>query len=102
MTEPRPPEVTPHVAFGVSLALLGVVLTLDNLGFVDAGAVMRFWPLIPVLVGTAYVVQGREIRDWLIGAIWLAAGTAFLLRNLEVFHFRLTDFHGRVVREFLC
>ena len=92
MTEPRPPEVTPHVAFGVSLALLGVVLTLDNLGFVDAGAVMRFWPLIPMLVGTAYVVQGRELRDWVIGAIWLAAGTAFLLRNLEVFHFRLTDF----------
>lgn len=92
MTAPRTPELTPHVAFGVSLALLGVLLTLDNLGFVDAGAVMRFWPLIPMLVGTAYVVQGREVRDWVIGAIWLAAGTAFLLRNLGIFPFRLTDF----------
>jgi hypothetical protein len=92
MTAPRAPEVTPHIAFGVSLALLGVVLTLDNLGFVEAGAVMRFWPLIPMLVGTAYVVQGREIRDFVVGAIWLAAGTAFLLRNLDVFHFRVTDF----------
>jgi predicted membrane protein len=92
MTAPRTPEVTPHVAFGVSLALLGVVLTLDNLGFVDAGAVMRFWPLVPMLVGAAYVVQGREARNWAIGAVWLAAGTAFLLRNLGIFHFRLTDF----------
>src|SRR4029078_13077884 len=38
-------EITPHTAIGVSLALLGVVLTLDNLGFVEGDAVMRFWQL---------------------------------------------------------
>jgi hypothetical protein len=76
----------------VSLALLGVVLTLDNLGFVDAHAVFRYWPLIPMLVGAAFVVQGREMREWVIGAGWMAVGTAFLLRNLDVFHFRLSDF----------
>jgi len=92
MTERRSPEITPHTAIGVSLALLGVVLTLDNLGFVDAHAVFRYWPLIPMLVGAAFVVQGRELRDWVIGAGWMAAGTAFLLRNLDVFHFRLSDF----------
>jgi Domain of unknown function (DUF5668) len=92
LTMPRPVEITPHTAIGVSLALLGVVLTLDNLGFVEAGAVIRFWPLIPMLVGTAYIVQGREIREWGIGAAWLLVGTAFLLRNLDVFHFDLVDF----------
>jgi hypothetical protein len=92
MTPPRSVEVTPHTAIGVSLALLGVVLTLDNLGFVEAGAVIRFWPLIPMLVGAAYIVQGREPREWLIGTAWLAAGTVFLLGNLGVFHFRLVDF----------
>jgi hypothetical protein len=92
MTERRAPEITPHTAIGVSLALLGVVLTLDNLGFVNAQAVFRYWPLVPMLVGAAYVVQGREMRDWIIGAGWMAAGTAFLLRNLDVFHFRLSDF----------
>ena len=92
MTPPRPVEITPHMAIGVSLALLGVVLTLDNLGFVEFGEVMRFWPLIPMLVGTAYIVQGREIREWGIGLAWLLVGTAFLLRNLDVFHFDLTDF----------
>lgn len=85
-------EITPHTAIGVSLALLGVVLTLDNLGFVKADAVIRFWPLIPMLVGVAYVVQGREPREWAIGTAWLVVGTAFLLRNLGVFHFQLTDF----------
>ena len=92
MTPPRTVEVTPQTAIGVSLALLGVVLTLDNLGFVDAGTVIRFWPLIPMLVGVAYVVQGREVRQWTIGAAWLAAGTVFLLGNLGVFKFRLVDF----------
>jgi cell wall-active antibiotic response 4TMS protein YvqF len=92
MTPPRTVEVTPHTAIGVSLALLGVVLTLDNLGFVDAGTVIRFWPLIPMLVGVAYIVQGREVREWTIGTAWLAAGTVFLLGNLGVFKFRLVDF----------
>jgi hypothetical protein len=85
-------EITPHTAIGVSLALLGVVLTLDNLGFVNASTVIRFWPLIPMLVGAAYVVQGREPREWAIGTAWMAVGTVFLLGNLGVFHFRLVDF----------
>jgi hypothetical protein len=92
MTPPRTVEVTPHTAIGVSLALLGVVLTLDNLGFVEAGVVFRFWPLIPMLVGAAYIVQGREAREWGIGTAWLAVGTVFLLGNLGVFRFRLVDF----------
>jgi hypothetical protein len=92
MTAPRTPEVTPHTAIGVSLAVLGVLLTLDNLGFVEFGDVIRFWPLIPMLVGTAYIVQGRELREWGIGLAWLVGGTAFLLRNLDIFHFELTDF----------
>jgi hypothetical protein len=96
MTPPRTVEVTPHTFIGVSLALLGVVLTLDNLGFVDGQEVLRFvlrfWPVVPILVGAVYVVQGRETRDWLVGAGWIAVGTAFLLRNLDVFRFRLRDF----------
>jgi len=92
MTPPRTVEMTPHTLIGVSLALLGVVLTLDNLGFVDAQEVLRFWPVVPMLVGCVYVVQGRETRDWVIGTVWITVGTAFLLRNLDVFRFRLADF----------
>ena len=61
MSPPRTVEVTPHTAIGVSLALLGVVLTLDNLGL--RGARRRACGSgrsIPMLVGAAYVVQGRE------------------------------------------
>jgi hypothetical protein len=92
MAPPGKVEFTPHTFIGVSLAVLGVVLTLDNLGFVDAKAVFRFCPVLPILVGAVYVVQGRELRDWLIGSGWMAVGTAFLLRNLDVFQFRLRDF----------
>ena len=96
MTPPRTVEVTPHTFIGVSLALLGVILTLDNLGFVNAQDILRFglrfWPIVPILAGVLYVVQGRETRDWLLGAGWIAVGTAFLLRNLDVFRFELRDF----------
>ena len=73
MAPPRTVEVTPHTFIGVSLALLGVVLTLDNLGFVEAGAVLprsgrssRSWS------APLYVVQGRETRDWMLGTGWMA------------------------------
>ena len=92
MAPPRNVELTPHTFIGVSLALLGVVLTLDNLGFVEAQEVLRFWPVVPILVGGVYVVQGHALRDWLVGTGWMAVGTAFLLRNLDVFHFDLVDF----------
>ena len=96
MTPPRTVEVTPQTFVGVSLALLGVVLTLDNLGFVNAHDIqrfgLRFWPVIPILAGVLYVVQGRETRDWLLGAGWMTVGVAFLLRNLGVFRFELRDF----------
>jgi hypothetical protein len=92
MPPPRTVEITPHTLIGVSLAVLGVVLTLDNLGFVEAQEVLRFWPIVPMLVGVVYIVQGRETRDWVVGAGWLTIGTAFLLRNLGVFKFRLSDF----------
>jgi hypothetical protein len=92
MPPPRTVEITPHTLIGVSLAVLGVVLTLDNLGFVEAQEVLRFWPIVPMLVGAVYVVQGRETRDWVVGTGWLAVGTAFLLRNLGVFKFQVSDF----------
>lgn len=96
MTPPRTVEVTPQTFIGVSLALLGVILTLDNLGFVNAQDILRFglrfWPVMAILAGVLYVVQGRETRDWLLGAGWITVGTAFLLRNLDVFHFELRDF----------
>lgn len=92
MTPPRTVEITPHTFIGVSLAMLGVILTLDNLGFVEAQEVLRYWPVVPILVGTVYVVQGREMRDWVLGAGWMAVGTAFLLNNLDIFRFHLTDF----------
>jgi hypothetical protein len=92
MPPPRTVEITPHTLIGVSLAVLGVVLTLDNLGFVEAQDVLRFWPIVPILVGGVYIVQGRETRDWVVGTGWLTVGAAFLLRNLGVFTFRLSDF----------
>ena len=75
MTPPRPVEITPHMAIGVSLALLGVVLTLDNLGFVEFGEVMRFWPLIPMLVGTALHRPGAR-RSASGGSGWRGCSSA--------------------------
>jgi hypothetical protein len=48
---------TPNLVVGVGLTLLGVVLTLDKLGVVDAIGWLRFWPVLLVLFGVSIVVQ---------------------------------------------
>jgi predicted membrane protein len=70
-------RVTPRLIVGLTIMCAGLVLALDSLGLMDAGAVFRFWPLVLVAVG---------VTKWLspphqgAGAVvWIAAGVGFLL-----------------------
>jgi Cell wall-active antibiotics response 4TMS YvqF len=84
--------ITPQTALGVCIAFLGLVFTLDNLGFVESGRILRFWPLLPVGIGLLVLLQAMRLRDWVIGTLWLAGGTLLLMRNLGVMTFELKDF----------
>ena len=52
-----------------------------------AGEVMRFWPLIPMLVGAAYIVQGREAASGRSGPRG-SRRHRLPAANLGVFHVR--------------
>ena len=93
MTPPRTVEITPHTAIGVSLALLGVVLTLDNLGFVEAG------DGDPVLAADPDAGRHRLHRPGPRGPRvgdrdrrGSPSAPRSCCSNLGVFHFDLTDF----------
>src|SRR6186997_540903 len=45
------PRVTPNLAYGICLVLLGGTLILDRMQLVDARQILQFWPLALVLVG---------------------------------------------------
>jgi Cell wall-active antibiotics response 4TMS YvqF/Domain of unknown function (DUF5668) len=65
--EPRL-RVTTNLALGICLILLGTVLILDRLQLVDAGQVLRFWPVALVLFGVTLVMQSFQRPDTTPGA----------------------------------
>jgi len=72
---------------GVGLLGLGFTLTLDNMGLVDAGRVLPWWPALLILLGASHALQGR----WFGGAIWALVGAALLAGNLDLVDFSLFD-----------
>jgi predicted membrane protein len=68
---------------GVLIALIGLVILLDNLNIVAASRLYRFWPLILVAFGLMYFF-GRGSRVW--GAILMGFGVLLQLDQLAIIH----------------
>lgn len=84
---------TPRLLLGLGVALFGVVLMLDRLGIVDAGSVLRFWPLILVAIGLQHFFYPRERagRVPVNGIIWMALGGILLLNSFRVLRVSIWD-----------
>jgi hypothetical protein len=85
-------KLTPHAIFGVVIALMGVIFTLDNLGLADTATFVRFWPVLPVIVGVIMLMHADTVREWVFGSVWMAVGGVLLARSLGWLSFRLQDF----------
>lgn len=57
------PRVTPNLAYGICLVLLGGTLILDRMQLVEARQILQFWPLALVLVGATLVIQSFQRAD---------------------------------------
>lgn len=92
MTPPTNPEepapdfrVTPRLVIGLAIMLAGFLLAIDSLGFVDAGRVFRFWPVVFLAVGVAKLLGEAGQRS---GAfVWIVVGAALLALNLGLLSF---------------
>jgi hypothetical protein len=74
----------PHLAIGIFMTLLGVVLTLDRLELVDAARALRWWPVGFHVLGATLLLRrpDRHGQAWGIG--WLVLGTWLLLNSLNI------------------
>jgi hypothetical protein len=53
----RPRANTHHVAVGLCILLLGVLLILDRLGIVGAEYTLRYWPVGLIIIGASVMLQ---------------------------------------------
>ena len=74
-TQPRSSfRVTPQIILGLLIVAFGVILTLDNLDYLDAGDVLRFWPLLLVAFGLARIVGSDCTSSRVSGGIMVIIG----------------------------
>lgn len=72
-----PSPFSPKLVLGVAIIVVGLVLTLDNLGLIEAHTILKLWPLILVAMGVAKIRQ--EGSGGGMGGWFLVLGGAFLL-----------------------
>ncbi|HYK89373.1 MAG TPA: DUF5668 domain-containing protein, partial [Acidobacteriota bacterium] len=82
---------TPQLVFGVLVIIVGILFTLDNVGILPAGDVLRLWPALLILFGLMKLTQASEVPSRLIGLMIAAFGVLLLLKNLELLRFRVWD-----------
>lgn len=72
----------PHLAMGIFLTLLGVLLTLDALELVDLSWALRLWPIGFVIFGGTILVRRSDRHGRFWGGFWIVIGTWMLLNSL--------------------
>lgn len=83
---------TPQAVFGIAVILIGIVLLLDNLGFICADDILLYWPVLLILFGLVKVFQRSGAPGRGFGVLVLLLGVLLLLDNLWIIDFSIWDY----------
>ena len=81
MSENRFP-MTGRLFFGLAVIALGVLFTLDNLGMLSAGEILRWWPVLLLAYGLARLTGVCCRQSTVSGIVFTLAGALFLRFDL--------------------
>jgi hypothetical protein len=82
----------PRIVMGLVVIAIGVLFTLDKLGYVRAGEFWEYWPVFLIAVGIGRIIQPRRAHGRGFGVFLIVLGTWFLLSNLDVIDYRVWDY----------
>jgi predicted membrane protein len=77
-------RISGQLIAGLVLATLGVLFTLDNLHLVHAREILRYWPVVLLLIGISQILQARSIAGMIGGSIWILIGGVLLGERLNM------------------
>jgi hypothetical protein len=81
-----------RIVIGLLVIALGVLFTLDNLGMVGAGDVLRWWPSLLLIYGLSRLTGFCCRQGTVIGTIFTIAGALLLLREARLLPIDPWDF----------
>jgi len=80
-----------RLLFGLCVLTVGVLFTLDNFGLINAGPILRWWPLIILLIGVCKLFGLGTSRNVVWGATFAIFGVLWLGGSLHVFNIHVWD-----------
>jgi hypothetical protein len=75
-----------RMAVGVVVVIVGFLLLLDNLGWLDFDVSLHFWPAAIIFVGMLKILQTRSLPGAVIGGCLMLFGSLMLLGELGWLH----------------
>jgi predicted membrane protein len=85
-------RVTSQLVLGISIAIVGVLFTLDNLHILRAREFLQFWPVALIAIGLVHVSQARTGAGTVGGGIWILVGLVLLGNRLGFIHANIWTF----------
>ena len=85
-------RITGQLVLGVSLAIVGVLFTLDNLHILRAREYLQFWPVALIAIGLVHISQARTGAGTVGGVIWILVGIVLLGNRLGFIHANVWSF----------
>jgi predicted membrane protein len=75
--------IAPQLVMGLLIIVIGLLFTLENVGYIDAHDYLRYWPVALIAVGLLKLWQGRG-GAVIGGFIFVFAGVWLLLEAMEI------------------
>lgn len=72
----------PRLIVGLAIAGAGVLFALENMDLLDAGAILRFWPLILILIGGIKFAWPSSGSGRVTGVVLMLIGALLLLDEI--------------------
>ncbi len=74
-------HISPRLVFGFAVMAVGLLLTLDNLGVLEARHYWRYWPVILIVGGLAKTVESMRECGRPVGMGLVVIGVVLLIAN---------------------
>jgi hypothetical protein len=74
-------RITPRLIIGFGILALGLLWTLDNLGFVESEPITRWWPVVLIVIGLVQFLDRRANKGGPV--VLIVIGTVLVLRRLH-------------------
>jgi hypothetical protein len=82
-------RITPRLVIGFGILAFGLLWTLDNLDVVDARPIMRWWPVLLIVIGLVQLLDRRSSRGGPL--VLIVIGSVLVLRRLHWIDIDLGD-----------